>query len=101
MFISFGLELLPSAALRIAVGLLTAHVVLVGLSKHRGRSVTWIPVAGSLGVFLFFVMWWGMTMKINEGIGSRSPNSGLLCVDLGIATIARRKPKKELAASQL
>jgi len=68
MFISFGLELLPSAALRIAVGLLTAHVVLVGLSKHRGRSVTWIPVAGSLGVFLFFVMWWGMTMKINEGI---------------------------------
>lgn len=68
MFISFGLEFLPSAALRIAVSLLASHAILVGLSKHRGRTVTWLPVIGSLGSFLLFVLLWGMTMKVNEGV---------------------------------
>lgn len=67
LFLSFGLEFLPSAALRIAVGLLTSHAVLVGLSKHRGRAVTWLPFGGSLGAFLLFVLFWGLTMKVNEG----------------------------------
>lgn len=68
MFLSFGLEFLPNSALRIAVGLLASHAVLVGLSKHKGRTVTWIPVIGSLGAFLLFTLFWGMTMKVNEGV---------------------------------
>ncbi|MDT8992719.1 hypothetical protein RQP54_17740 [Curvibacter sp. APW13] len=68
MLVAFGFGLLPNASLRIAVGILTAHVVLVGWSKYKRRPVTWGPLIGAAMAFLLFTAAFGIVVKVNDGI---------------------------------
>lgn len=72
MLLSFGFGFLPNAALRIAFGLLSTHAVILGWSQCKKKAATMLPLLGSFGAFLFFVLLWGGIMKINEGV----PNNG-------------------------